>query len=82
MSTRQLLKRIEKVHGRMFPKRDEGAFTLEELCRTIWREDEKTFRTMTSENSCSLRHFIPQFEREDLLERSRGVPAVRMNTNY
>jgi len=61
----------------MFPDVDEGAFTLEELCRPIWREDEKTFRTMTSENSCSLRHFIPQFEREDLLERSRGAPALR-----
>ena len=76
MSTRQLLKRIEKVHGRMFPKRDDGTLTLEELCRAIWREDENQFRKMTSSADCRLRHFIPQFEREDLLDGRRSSQAL------
>jgi len=60
----------------MFPERDESTFTLEELCRAIWREDEKTFRRMNSGDYCSLRHFIPQFEREDALRRSRNVRGL------
>src|SRR5258708_3409008 len=77
VSTRQLSSRLKRVERRMFPERNESVLILEELCRAIWREDEKTFRTMSSGNDCSLRHFIPQFEREDLLERSRRAPILR-----
>jgi hypothetical protein len=77
VSTRQLSSRLKRVQQRMFPEVDESRFTLEGLCRAIWREDEKTFRTMTSRNDCSLRHFIPQFEREDLQERIRRAQILR-----
>ena len=73
MSTRQLSSRLKRVQRRMFPEVDECAFTLEELCRAIWREDEKTFRRMNSGDYCSLRHFIPQFEREDLQTKQRRI---------
>ena len=77
MSIRQLSRRLKRVQRRMFPEVDECAFTLEGLCRSIWREDEKTFRRMNSGDYCSLRYFIPQFEREDLQERIRRAQILR-----
>ncbi len=78
MSTRYLLNRLEKVEERMFPKRDDGTLTLEELCRAIWRQDRKGLEKITSGEYCSLRHFIRQFEREDSLDASR----TRMGTSF
>ena len=63
-------KRLAKVEELIRPKRDDGQYTLEELCRAIWRQDEKGYRKMVDRQYCTLRYFIPQFEREDLLGRS------------
>ena len=65
MSTRQMWKRLAKVEELMCPKHDDGTFTLEELCRALWRQNKKRYRKMTSRKDCRLRYFIPQFERED-----------------
>ena len=43
------------------PIRD-GMYTLEELCRAIWRYDQEQFRKMAEHSSVRL--LIPQFERE------------------
>jgi hypothetical protein len=64
MSIRQIWKRLEKVETRLCPKHDNGEYTLEELCREIWRQDRNGFRKMAREGR--LAYFIPQFEREDL----------------
>jgi hypothetical protein len=69
MITRQLLNRLRKVEQRIFPKRDESMVTLEEACRVIWQHDKEKFRKMTIDECSGLRYFIPQFEREDLLEK-------------
>ena len=63
MSTRQISRRLERIEERVRPKRRDGMFTLEELCRDIWRSDEKAFRKMAA--GSFLTYFIPQFERED-----------------
>jgi hypothetical protein len=63
MSTRQMLRRLAKVEHRVRPKRDDSGFTLEELCRAIWRDDEKGFRRMACEYG-SFRYFVRQFELE------------------
>jgi hypothetical protein len=52
----------------MFPKRDESMVTLEEACRAIWQHDKERFRKIATGECSGLRYFIPQFEREDLLE--------------
>ena len=62
MSTRQISRRLERIEERVRPKRRDGMYTLEELCRDIWRSDEKGFRKMAA--GSMLTHFIPQFERE------------------
>src|SRR5713226_2915461 len=43
MSTRQMWKRLAKVEELMCPKQDDGRYTLEELCRALWRQDEKGY---------------------------------------
>ena len=53
---RKRLKALEKKRPH------HGTYTLEELCRVIWREDAEGFREMTRQSSCRL--LIPQFERE------------------
>ena len=63
-------KRLAKVEELIRPKRDDGQYTLEELCRAIWQQDARKFRKMVDLEYCGLRYFIPQFEREDLLGRS------------
>ena len=42
MSTRQIVKRVEKVAALIRPRSD-GFFTLEELCRSLWRQGKEEF---------------------------------------
>jgi len=58
MHLRSRLKALEKTH----PQHD-GTFTLEEVCRALWRKDERRFRRIAQHSTLTL--FIPQFERED-----------------
>jgi hypothetical protein len=46
----------------MRPQSD-GTFTLEELCRSLWRKDKKGFMEQAKNTSYQL--FVYQFERED-----------------
>ncbi len=64
MSTRQMWRRLAKVEDLVCPKHEDGLFTLEELCRAIWRHDEQEYRKMAEGEYGSLRYFIRQFERE------------------
>jgi hypothetical protein len=54
---RKRLKALEKKRPH------DGTYSLEELCRVIWRHDKEGFRKLTDHSSCRL--LIPQFERED-----------------
>jgi hypothetical protein len=58
-------RRLRKMENALRPTHD-GCYTLEELCRTWWRQD-KVGYLENSKGSLSwpLRYFIPQFERED-----------------
>jgi hypothetical protein len=69
MSARQMWRRLAKVEELFCPKHDDGQYTLEELCRAIWQQDARAFRKMVDLEYCTLRYFIPQFEREDLARR-------------
>lgn len=57
-------KRVEELEERVCPPHD-GAYTLEELCRQMWRLDKKRYLEKANEGGCALRFFIQQFERED-----------------
>ncbi len=62
MSTRQLLNRIVKLE-RLASQEKEGHYTLEEICRSLWRKNKKLFMETAKNNSYQL--FVYQFERED-----------------
>ena len=67
MSTRQSLKRVAKLENLMCPQSDgDISITLEELCRSMWRQDKKGFLESAKNNSYRL--FVSQFEREDAAE--------------
>jgi hypothetical protein len=57
-------KRITKVQEKVCPEHD-GAYTLEELCRLMWRQDRKQYMEMVAEGDSILRAFSGQFEQED-----------------
>jgi 5-methylcytosine-specific restriction endonuclease McrBC regulatory subunit McrC len=62
----------------MRPQSD-GLWTLEELCRSMWRNDKKGFMELARNNSYQL--FVYQFQREDaetaLLNGPRHLAVAR-----
>jgi hypothetical protein len=68
MSTRQIRKRVEKVEEKVCPEHD-GSYTLEELCRMLWRQDKRGYLEMANGGDHTLRLFVQQFEREDAERR-------------
>lgn len=68
----KIYNRLKKLEQRLSPS-DDGTFTLEELCRAIWREDNRKFLEIVKDTSLSL--FAHQFELED---EARGRAALHM----
>ena len=62
MSARLLLKRVVRLE-RLVPQEKERSYTLEQICRSMWRQNKKRFIEMAKNNSYQL--FVYQFERED-----------------
>jgi hypothetical protein len=62
MNARSIRNRLLRVERRIRPEKDES-FTLEELCRCMWREDKRKFSESAKGSSLSL--FLRQFELED-----------------
>ena len=60
--------RVAKLEEVIHPQAD-GTFTLEEVCRALWRQDKETFLEIAKFTTYSL--LIPQFEREEA-EASTG----------
>jgi len=67
MSVNRIRSRLLKLEQRILPAHD-GSFTLEELCRSMWRRDKQGFLRIADGTSYSF--FVRQFELEDL-ERER-----------
>ncbi len=64
MTQRTIWRRMRKLEKRFMPVSSNG-FTLEELCRSVWREDQTYFREFAAESTFPISILIPQFERED-----------------
>jgi hypothetical protein len=59
----KIYNRLKKLEQRLSPP-DDRTFTLEELCRAMWREDKGKFLAIAKYTSLSL--FARQFEIDDL----------------
>ena len=82
MNTLGIRRRVEKLEKKASPDRARG-FTMEELCRSIWRNDKRRFIVLAQGEHQNLRYLIPQFEGEDAARiktyrafRAYGAPAA------
>ena len=73
MNVRSIMNRLLRVERNIRPRGD-GSFTLEELCRYMWREDKRKFLKIAQDTSLSL--FARQFEFEDV-ERAEADRRMR-----
>jgi hypothetical protein len=62
MSIQQLSNRIVRLE-RLVPRQEEGHYTLEEICQSMWRQNKWHFMQISKNSSFQL--FVHQFERED-----------------
>lgn len=68
-----------KALDRALRPRHSGLYTLEEVCRAIWRHDPGEFRRLAE---CSgVAPFIRRFEREDEERRSNETPQARKSAD-
>jgi len=67
MSVAQIVKRVERVEQALCPRHDpdKTTFTLEELCRSMWQQDQAAFMALGDIFPVEL--FRTNFEREDAL---------------
>jgi len=73
MNARSIMNRLLRVEREIRPQDDTG-FTLEELCRYMWREDKRKFLKIAQATSLSL--FARQFEFEEI-ERAEAGRRMR-----
>ena len=69
MSLNPIRSRLLKLEHRILPE-DDGSFTLEELCREMWRRDKRNFLEISKDTLYS--RFARQFEFEDLESEQRN----------
>jgi hypothetical protein len=62
--TPKLHRRIDKLEKKHKPAL-ENTFTLEQICRMMWRQDREGFREFARTITLPIRAFIPAFERAD-----------------
>jgi hypothetical protein len=72
MNARNIRNRLLRIERKIRPPDDVG-FTLEGLCRCMWREDKRKFMEIAKDSS--LRLFVHQFKADDA---ARGGSAGKM----
>ena len=68
MNGLNLTRRLKRLEKRLRPSAA-STFTLEELCRSIWRDDQRAFRKLAGE--CNLGLLVRRFESEDAERRKQ-----------
>jgi hypothetical protein len=70
MRTTQIRRRLDALSARIRPGRPRRV-TLEELCRSYWKQDRQGFRSLVTKEMPGYRVFLEMFEREEA-DRSHG----------
>ena len=63
MKFAHMQRRLKKLETKICPNR--SGYTMEELCRILWRQSQKGFISMAHRDCPHIRCFIDVFERED-----------------
>jgi len=63
MKIAHMQRRLKKLETRICPNRN--GYTMEELCRLLWRQSKKEYISMARKDCPHIRCFIDLFERED-----------------
>jgi hypothetical protein len=66
MSAASIKKRLKKIERQLYAP-DDGTFTLEQLCRSMWHADKKDFLELARQTGLS--RLAKQFELEDAEQR-------------
>ena len=64
MTMSLIRRRVEKLAAKLSPTSDRS-FTLEELCRLMWRQHKRGFLALANGDCPHLRVFVTSFERDD-----------------
>jgi hypothetical protein len=63
MKIAHMQRRLKRLEAKICPNR--SGYTMEELCRTLWRQSKKEYISMAHGDCPHIRCFIDVFERED-----------------
>ena len=70
MRTTQIRRRLDVLSARLRPGKARGG-TLEELCRSYWKQDRQGFRSLVAKETPEFRGFLEMFDLEEA-ERTHG----------
>ena len=71
MTMSVIRRRVEKLAAKLSPT-SARSFTLEELCRLMWRQHKRGFLALANGDCPHLRVFVTSFERDDAERATRG----------
>ena len=63
MKIAHMQRRLKRLEAKICPNR--SGYTMEELCRLLWRQSKKKYISMAHRDCQHIRCFIDLFERED-----------------
>ena len=70
MKFAHMQRRLKKLETKICPNR--SGYTMEELCRLLWRQSKKEYISMAHTDCRHIRCFIELFEREDAERDAAG----------
>jgi hypothetical protein len=70
MKIAHMQRRLRKLEQKTCPNR--SGYTMEELCRLLWRQSKKEYISMAHTDCPHIRCFIDLFEREDAERKATG----------
>jgi hypothetical protein len=74
MKLAHMQRRLKKLEKKICPNRT--GYTMEELCRLLWRQSKKEYISMAHTDCPHIRCFIDLFEREERHARQPKKPAT------
>ena len=75
MKIAYMQRRLKRLEAKICPNR--SGYTMEELCRLLWRQSKKKYISMAHRDCQHIRWFIDLFEREDAERETTASRRLR-----